>query len=608
MDSDAKNKDKVAWWLTAVLVAIIVLWRIPFLNKGIDYTDTGFSLTNYRNVFGGQGIDGIGLFMTTLVGGVIYQVLPGGHLLVFRILHWLFGLASLYLAYRIFRIYLKQSHLLLVLLVLFLGSKGGEALFNYYALTTFFLLLSILLLRNGLTQERSGLLFGAGVVAGINIFVRLPNVLLVGIGLGILFYGRWIGFPKRKVLKYSGCFLAGVIIGVFSDFLCMMSFLSPQKMVQSFMRYVSMAFGKSAVTTPNFLGVEETTDAHSIRILIRVLGMQTLRAILWGLAYLLPALTCFVLWRKISLRSSHIKKSVWGTGIGWGVVFLLCLGWFVLAWRLGGRNVIPLLYLCALGCCLAGLWFCGKRQPEYSFLYSIALLLAPCAIFGSDLGWYRLGLMQYYLVPLMLLSLDNWDGFCSFGSISKAGEHAILWLQQGVVFAMLSGVLFFQLSQLPQTYMDARYCQLDHPVARCGGVFAGMRTSARRAGQLEEYQQLMEREELQGRTVAIFGYFPLGHVLGEQENYFTPPCVDYPSIKVQMLLHQIRQHQDNGDELPVVVISHVNQLQRRDDHYTSPAKMTLIHYLLAMAKYGLFHESENFLVYVPQEDRAALEM
>ena len=601
MEGNPEKNATEAWWPTALLVAAIVLWRIPFLNKGIDYTDTGFSLTNYHEAFLGNGINGIGLFMTNLAGGAIYRLLPCGHLLVFRILHWLFGLASLYLAYRIFQPYLRRNILLLVLLVLFMGSKNGEALFNYYSLTTFLLLLSVLLLRDGLVRGKTRLVFWAGIAAGCNVFVRLPNILFAVIGVGILLYGRWMGFLRKQLLINGGAFLAGVVSGVVFDIACMMAFLSPAQMLQSFARYANLALGRSSVSTPNFLGVEETSDAHSVLILVRVLTIQAIRALAWGMAYLLPSAVCIVLIRKIASRQAFGGKT-WEKWMVWGLMLFLCLIFFCFASCLGGRNAISLIYLFASGNCLLGLWCCGKQRPEYSFLCAIAILLVPCAIFGSDLGWHRLGLMQNYLVPLALILPVNGKVFRLQNVLfPPCARIAVCHLWQSLLLALMAGVFFFQLSQLPKTYMDASYGQLNCAVGGDSGrLFVGMRTSPQRAAQLAEYQQVMHREELRGMRVAIFGYFPLGNVLGMQENYFSAPCVDYPSIKVQSLLHQIRQHQEKGDALPIVVISHVNQLQRGDDHYTSPAKLAVIDYLLSRAKYDICYESENYLVYVPR--------
>ena len=69
--------------ITICLWIIFIIWKIPFLNKGIDYTDTGFNMENYKNVFFGEGITDIGLVLTNLIGGIIYKLLPAYQLVVY---------------------------------------------------------------------------------------------------------------------------------------------------------------------------------------------------------------------------------------------------------------------------------------------------------------------------------------------------------------------------------------------------------------------------------------------------------------------------------------------------------------------------------------------
>lgn len=115
--------NKYSTWITIMLWIVICLWRIPFINKGIDYTDTGYSLENYKNAFGSEGIRGIGTFITNVIGGAIYKWLPAYQLLVMRVLHWMIGLLSIYLAYCLFKKYLDKNLILFILLGIFLSSK-----------------------------------------------------------------------------------------------------------------------------------------------------------------------------------------------------------------------------------------------------------------------------------------------------------------------------------------------------------------------------------------------------------------------------------------------------------------------------------------------------
>ena len=104
-------------WLPVLLWVLIIAVRIPFLNQGIDYTDTGYNIMKYKNVFYGEGISDIGMFYTCLLGGFIYKLLPAYHLLVYRILHLVIQIAIMVVTYNYFKKYVNRN----VLLVFFLA-------------------------------------------------------------------------------------------------------------------------------------------------------------------------------------------------------------------------------------------------------------------------------------------------------------------------------------------------------------------------------------------------------------------------------------------------------------------------------------------------------
>ena len=62
--------------VTAVLILMLCLWQIPFIGRGIDYTDTGFALTYFKQAFSEVGINGIGMFFSNLIGGLVYAIAP----------------------------------------------------------------------------------------------------------------------------------------------------------------------------------------------------------------------------------------------------------------------------------------------------------------------------------------------------------------------------------------------------------------------------------------------------------------------------------------------------------------------------------------------------
>ena len=587
-------------WLAIVLAIVLCLWRIPFLNKGIDYTDTGFSLANYQEVFGGSGIQGIGIFMTNLLGGAIYHVLPSHHLLVFRILHWLCGLATAWLAYLLLRPVIRREVLLAVLLVLSLGGKSGEALFNYYVVTSFLLLLGMLLMRNGLQTSSSPLLAGSGMVCGVNVFFRLPNLLFLSIGAGIVLYGRLNGTSWKTIWRQCLWFALGAVAGIAVDLAFLCTFLTPAQCAESFMKYVNLALGRGGTATINPLGIEETGDAHSLMVLIRVIAIQTFRAMQAAVAYLLPV--ALLAWGISKLASNRANSQSPKTEARWfwGALGVFAIVFFLAFKKLVASNIANLAALAALLFCLVALVQSGRRSPMRSLFCFWAILLAGCAVLGSDLGLQRLGIYQMFLLPLPFMALgmaENGPETSEACGVQLAGKsRKCLAAVSGTLLLglLLTGVVV----TLPRTYMDASYGKLKAAVDNDIKVLRGMATSTMRAEALNEYHAVMGTPELAGRKAAIFGYFPLGFVLGPQKNYFSDvqPCIDYPSVKVSRLFKTL-ENKAEEQEPPLVVVSYVNQMQRHDDHFTSPAKEAFLAYMLGRADYRVIHQSRFFTIY-----------
>ncbi len=584
------NKDNL---LKILLIILIIVWRIPFINKGIDYTDTGYSLANYKNVFSGNGIHDIGLFLTTLIGGLIYNILPFGQLLVLRILHWLIGLLTLYIVYKIFCPYVHKNILLILLFILSLGTKNGEALFNYYVLTRLLLIFAILLLRDGLINDNKYLVIFSGIISGINVFVRLPNILFISICFSIVIYYLSKKIPKKKIVIMFSYFLIGSIIGIFLDLLVMMFYMKPTEIFLSFRNYYNLALGKTTNNFYNFLNIEETKDAHSIFILVKLIAKQTIKALFLAITYILPSiilLNGFFTFCKN--KTSKVEYTIIIISLLYSLIYIFKYK------RYTSQNMYILLYLYCLILCLIKLLKYFRTKPTFVFLNSIALILAPCTVFGSDLGLFRLSIIQLYLVPVILPNKDllkQSKRICYYFKDKMTNCITIYYYL--CYFILIFGVLICNIIKLPIIYMDSTYNNLTYSVNDETGLLNGMYTSDCRSKQLEEYQMIMNNDKLQGRQLAIFGYFPLGFVLGKQENYFSEPCIDYPSCKIKDLLIEINNHQNNGDDPPIIVISYINQIQRKDKHYTSNAKIALIKYMLSLAEYKIINQTENFTIY-----------
>lgn len=595
---DKLNNHSVGYKVGLVILwAIVILWRIPFINKGIDYTDTGFSLTNYLNVFAGDGIRGIGTFLTNLLGGLVYLALPAYQLLVLRILYWVICVGIDVAAFLTFRKRINSCVVLLVLIVYDFASFGGEALLSYYPLTKIFLLTAIALLLTGMEKNKRILVFLSGLLCGVNIFIRLPNVLFCIMFVCVIAYGIWTKQEKKAIVKNTILYILGVVLSAVILLVVLGLYMGFDGIINSFMRYVNLALGKPSSQTVNTLGVEEVSG-HSVFAIIKTVGRQGIFALRDMALFGVPMLA--IAWLFYWLRKN-------GNNYVRIISTVICIvAEVAVAYCFRVRMHMTIGYVSAImmmAICLFMVFALKGRLPLHRTIYLVVFLLGSCCVFGSDLGLSRINMLQGVIPLTIVLGIKDMKTLQLFSDENKKVSFVyknVLCCSVAILLVVMtvSGVTV----GVKTAYMDGDYVELHTNVNEDISVLKGMKTTEVRAAEINKYYETMTSPALDGTEVAIFGYFPLGYVIGPQRNYFesVQPCVDYPSVSVVSLLKVIEEKQNEGI-YPVIVLSHVNKLQRGDDHDTSEAKMAVIDYMLTLTDYSVLVDDDYFLIYVPKD-------
>lgn len=583
-----------------LLWIILILWRIPMLNKGIDYTDTGFSLANYYNVFYSNGINGVGLFLTNFIGGVIYKVLPAYQLLAYRVLHWIMYVAVDIITYRIFRKYLKPNVILVALLALNLGSSSGEALFSYYPLTKLFLIAGIALFLKGLTENRNILVAFSGILFGINVSVRLPNILFCIIIVAVILYGVWAGEEKKVYIRKALLFFFGALCGYAIMLLLMIITMGFQTVLSDFGNYLGSFLGTGNQSVENFLGISEYDD-HSILAVFRTVAIQVFQSLKISLIFGIPLLAIYLLLKYVFKDKLKNKKLFFLVTI---IVEALVI--FIFRNHLTKYNACVRVFAMFLLSLFALLLNRKKGDAEHKLIHLIVLLVGICCVFGSDLGLNRVSMLQGFVLLSMILGIKDISDALPCIQLSDKTNKILSFAYLNIVFPaviliIISTYVLNISTSIPKTYMDADISQLNCSVNSDIGVLKGMKTSETRMKEINEYYEVLSSDSLRDKEVAVFGYFPLGYVIGPQHDYFeeVQPCVDYPGVSVELLLTVIQKKQAS-QTYPVIVLSHVNALQRGDNHDTSEAKLAVMNYMLSLTDYQSILDDDYYTIYVPK--------
>ncbi|MCD6596105.1 MAG: hypothetical protein J7L04_00355, partial [Bacteroidales bacterium] len=195
----------------------LLIYSLALATQGLDFGDAGWQLTAYDNIIVfPQGIQYSFMYYLSVLLGHLWQILlPSGGLYWNRVGMVIFFM-FVFLIYRIlFKIYYPRHNWTrsLALVFLFVYQGAPESL-NYDVFTMFFNSLIILFLYLGLTKRKHYFLFLSGIIAGLNIFIRIPNLAGVLFFVVIPFYAYMKNWNSRSLLKYFGLTFVGFITGV----------------------------------------------------------------------------------------------------------------------------------------------------------------------------------------------------------------------------------------------------------------------------------------------------------------------------------------------------------------------------------------------------------
>lgn len=241
--------------LVVVFLLVALLWRIPYLSLGIDYTDTSFYLAGYKAAFAAGGLSDVGIFMTNILGGIIYKLLPSHHLLAYRILDWIVYGVIFLMTYLTFRNLVPKSVLAAIILVESLIIKRFPMTLSYNTFTAFFLMSSTCLMYIGISKKKMNAIFFSGVSTGLGIFFRIPNLVHIGIFVAPLWYYLFCE-KNTDLLKFSLTrFFIGLAAGLSLTFFIITITVGFKVFMQSVSTYASTFFDDGGYSLPYFINI-----------------------------------------------------------------------------------------------------------------------------------------------------------------------------------------------------------------------------------------------------------------------------------------------------------------------------------------------------------------
>jgi hypothetical protein len=261
-----------------VFFLLLFLYQIVFIFQGLELSDQGFYATFYQQIFTNpEGTQYNFMFwFSGIVGGAYNYLFDWLGLWGIRLAGVLVTTSTIIITYNLLKKYLNTGYLKLglVLVLLFINNNLKEI--HYNDLSALFNILIISLLFNGLKENKPGKLFLAGLFVSLCAFTRLPNILSLGLGLGIFYYGyhakNSFKVQIRQAFIFGGgfIFMTAIILGIMKQTGHLEIFLNSIKVLSSMGKEDVEGFYGPMVLIKNFIGAYSSSIKYTLFILIAI--------------------------------------------------------------------------------------------------------------------------------------------------------------------------------------------------------------------------------------------------------------------------------------------------------------------------------------------------
>lgn len=551
------------------LIVVIVLWNIPFLSKGIDVDDTAYSLARYRYIFDDlYRVESGKMLLTTIIGGILYRIGGSYRVLILNATHLFSLLLSGCFLYHVLKRKVRDSILLVAILTGMLYSCSWVRILNYNSLSMFFLTCAIAFLIQDLKEEKWYYGVFAGFILGINIYIRLPNILYACLGIVFLWNYGILKRNWKKAFHNLAFYAAGGVCGTILGAIIEIGFLGIDKFLGMF-----ISTAASASQSGSRHGI-----SHMLELFLGGIKSGIKVWIPWCV-FLLIAIVC---WRFLQ-KSGNKKMIAAGT---------VSIEIFVFAGSLYMGNKYDVLEIsvmarfggiigvCFLGVSIGALFYYAKKNTFFSSIAVLLFLSETVLIFGTDNGWYYQVVFMIFPIMAVCVLLS--------GSGNSAGRSGVLFLIFVLGLMGSRGVRYATQYTFREDSISELTCSVELP------GYAGMKTSEYRARILNELNEQLKIYATADKEILALGNASICYAIAD-----AGPCInsfwpDLEGVTLERFTEQVERKLSEGN-YPVIVLVELG--------YNQPYDLAKLEYVQKMIKdenYILKYFNENVSIYVPR--------
>ncbi len=572
-----EQKSRWSKILYILFLVILVLYPLRHIWLGVEVTDGAYSAGNYRFL---DRINPMWLFSTYLanVTGHFLTELPGGNTLMgLNFYSALFISATAVILYLFFTKVIHMESTLVFfgeLLAISLCWCPTTILYNY--MTYFFFNTGIVVLYLGLVKEKRVLLFLAGILLGMNVLVRFPNLTEASLILCLWYYGVLQRKRVKDVVRETGVCLLGYLAGaglVLLHVAVRYGLSEYMEGIARLMRMPSEASDYSAVSMVLTVLLDYKFSAKWLFHMAVLVLAGCLISTVCGLVG-----NCFE--RRGSQEESREHTCLFSdrAGMGWKAIALLGKGVFLggilvlFRWwyRLGVFNVkyytyesmfqwvaVFLIIVIAAGIFVL---FSGNFTRNEKLMASMTLILIAMTPLGSNNHLYP-NMNNMFLVFPFGLSIF-WrllkNLYEAGGMVVSRAEIVISFFPIRAMLAVFLGVVSLQclLFGAVFTFRDGMSGQKRDTKIEKNAILKGMVTNAPLAEAVEGLTEYIEMEGLSHRDVVLYGQIPGISYMLDMPPAISTSWPDLASYNYEVMAEDMERLQERPPERerPLIIL------------------------------------------------------
>lgn len=550
-----KIENMAAVVLTLAVLAVCVYQ----LRYGIDVQDTSSYLIKFRYFFEkGTGGNALYYLLGEFFGSLIFHVFPTLYAMnVTGLIVW--ALTGVVI-YRIMKPYLSTLPLTMAVLGGLAFGASWVRCINWNAWSMLFLTLGILFLLHGFDTTDKKWFVAAGFVLGINTFVRMPNIMFLGLVIAVFAYYVNDGF-KKALLSCVPMVIGGGVAGIAG---CIFSI-------------IFLGFDKFLADLLWLMGsTGDSESKHNIFDMVAQIAVGAMDGarqwIKYGVVIGAVIVLCLVI-RKLVKKDVTLLGAILAGAVALYIGFTRDVSTSSMPTLISVQNFLAYGGM-AFGA-FGAVWF-YKSDRRFAVLCLMEALAMIFMTIGTDTGsiFFRV----YMAMPAAIMA-------------------AVLWklpLKELRIMAVFIVVLTLATGQnCNQNYVyhdgdngEVMSSTIDSP------VFEGVYTTASRAEYVNRLIELLSPYE--EKELLTIGAFNIGHNVTDMKTFFDSAWSDLDYLSMDEFNTVLETKISEGN-VPVIVIA----TTKINGAYWVPEKIEILEELVQTDLYETLYSDEWYSVYVP---------